>query len=317
MEFNVPTDQKKIRMDQYLTEVLADISRSKIQVSIRNGDITLDGKSVKPGTILTGGEAISGDISKPSDVNLVKQEMALDLLYEDDAIVVINKPAGLVVHPGSGNIDGTLVNGLLYHFCNLSGINPGRPGIVHRLDKDTSGVIIVAKTDQAHANISEQFELRKVTKKYLAIVWGKSPEEGQIEGNIKRHNTNRIKFEMTENKGRFSKTKFRTEYYSPPFSYVTMKPETGRTHQLRVHFSHAGNPIVGDELYGGGSKRIKSYHTKYTAMCKRVLKELARTALHAKSLTLRHPESSEFMTWTAPLPEDMENALSILKENNE
>lgn len=315
MEINLTVDQEKIRLDQFLNGKLSKISRSKIQSSIRSGEITLNGESVKPGIMLKGGEEITGDIASPTIEHLVKQKMELDILYEDDAIAVINKSAGLVVHPGSGNIDGTLVNGLIYHFNTLSEINQTRPGIVHRLDKDTSGVIVIAKTDQAHANLAEQFEKRTVEKYYTAIVWGKSPERGTIEGLINRHKTNRVKFAINTTSGRNSKTLYKRENYSPPFSVVKMKPETGRTHQLRVHLSYIGHPITGDDLYGGGSKKIKSYHSRYTSLCKRVLKTLGRTALHAHSLKLHHPVTSELKRWSAPLPNDMITTISILKEN--
>ncbi len=315
MNINLKVEKKKVRLDQYLVENISGFSRTRIQNSIKNSEITINGEKVKPGTILKGGEIILGKISPQSSKHLKKQKMNLDIIYEDDSIAVINKPAGLVVHPGNGNSDGTLVNGMMYHFDKLSIINQNRPGIVHRLDKDTSGVIIIAKTDLAHVKLAKQFEKRKVEKFYKAFVWGRIKNEGFIDGLVGRNRTNRIKYSITPKNGKTSKTLYKREYYFAPFSIVNMKPETGRTHQLRVHCSHIGHPIIGDDLYGGGSTKIKSFHSKYSTVCHRVLKTLGRMALHSHKIKFQHPLTSENMDCIAELPNDMIEARKIIIDN--
>ena len=235
------------------------------------------------------------------------------ILYEDNSLAVINKPVGLVVHPGSGNRSGTLLNGLVYHFKQLSRTGSHRPGIVHRLDKDTSGIIVIAKNDKIHDALSQQFNLRTVKKEYLALAWGKLDKQGVIEGNINRHPKNRQLFTIVDNVGRDSFTQYKLDEYLAPLSLVKLYPKTGRTHQLRVHLKSIGHPIFCDASYGGGAKYAKSFHIRYTQLINRLFKVINRVALHAHMITICHPDTHEKMTFEAPLPQDLQNALEILK----
>ena len=316
MNVNLIVDQQDLRFDQFLSTKLDSISRSKIQTSIKNGSLHLDGKQVKAGTILKGGEKITGYIiSNISTTALKSENIKLDIIYEDKSLIVLNKQSGIVVHPGNGNYSGTLLNGLLYHFDRLSNINPTRPGIVHRLDKETSGVMIVAKTDFAHQMLSTQFEERKINKQYYAICWGKINEQGTIEGYINRDSKKRTKFSVSK-RGRHSITKYKKDSYYAPFSLLNLCPKTGRTHQLRVHLSSIGNPIVCDDLYGGGKNKIKSYHSKYSQLCKQIVKAINRVALHAYKIEIVHPLTNEKMKFVAPLPKEFKIAINLMKKND-
>ena len=302
MKINFVVDKNNIRLDKFLVEKLFPKSRSYIQNLIKTGKIRLNGKKVKSSIKISIGEEITGTILVSKESIIKKQNIPLNIIYEDDDIIIINKPSGLIVHPGNGNRDSTLLNGLLYHFKKLSKIDPKRPGIIHRLDKDTSGIIIIAKNDFSHLKLSKQFEKRLVKKEYKAIVWGKINKEGIIEGLIKRDEKNRIKFKLNSTNGKFSKTVFVREKYLPPFSFVKLFPVTGRTHQIRVHLSSIGHPIVNDVLYGGDSKQISSFHSKYSSLCKKILKKTERLALHAYKIKLIHPSLEIEKEWKAPIP---------------
>ena len=307
--------QAHLRLDQYLVERLPDYSRSRIQHYIKRGQVTINGKTGKPSLILQGNETIECcfDLDPIDESFIVPQHMSLDILYTDDHILVINKPAGMVVHPGNGNHTGTLLNGLLYHFKELSRQATSRPGIVHRLDKDTSGVILVAKNDQSHDKLSRQFNQRQVKKKYMALTWGELETKGTIEEKIGRHPKNRKIFSIVQNGGRDSLTRFERVEYFAPLSLVNLYPETGRTHQLRVHMKFISHPIFGDVVYGGGSKYAKSFHVKYTKLIHRLMKTLSRVALHARRIEFSHPITDKKMRFTAPIPADFKGAMEILK----
>ena len=312
--YSFKVNQAHLRLDQYLVEKLPDYSRSKIQNYIRRGQVVIDGKIGRPSMKLQGNEAVECYFEVLAvDKSIIRQNIPIDIIYEDKDIVVINKPSGLVVHPGNGNHDGTLLNGLLYHFDTLSKEDSVRPGIVHRLDKDTSGVILIAKNDRVHNNLSEQFSSRTVKKEYIAIIWGTIDSKGVIEGNIGRNPRNRQTYTMVELDGKQSKTKFHLEEYFPPFSLVRLLPETGRTHQLRVHMKYIGHPIFGDTAYSGGIKYAKSFHMKYTKLIHRINKIIPRVALHAKTLEIIHPSTEKKMVFDAPLPIDFMQTLDILK----
>jgi len=307
-------EESRLRIDQYLANKLPDISRSKIQNLIKLGQVTINGEPVKSSLILQGNEAIECKFqAQIKDESIAGEVMDLNIIFEDDYLAVINKPTGLVVHPGSGNWSGTLLNGLVHHFNNLSRQDSMRPGIVHRLDKDTSGVIIIAKNDKSHDNLSAQFSERKVKKEYLALAWGKLNDQGTIEGEMGRHTRDRKLFTMVESGGRNSLTEFELDEYFPPLSWLRLYPETGRTHQLRVHLKSIGHPIFCDDAYGGGAKYARSFHVKYTQLLNRLLKNVNRVALHAHKLEISHPETNESMLFQAPIPEDLKRALEILK----
>jgi len=312
--FKYYVDEKYIRLDQFLAKKLIDVSRSKIQLAIKSGQVLVDGEKLKSSTILKGDEKVEGELHVQVEDVIIGENIPLDILYEDDELAIINKNSGMVVHPGSGNYNGTLVNALVYHYNSLSQRYNTRPGIVHRLDKDTSGVIVIAKTDKSHQLLSQQFAERKVRKVYKAIAWGSVPEKGDIEGLIGRHSTNRKAFKMVNNLGRESLTRFVLAEQLPPLSLVTLYPKTGRTHQIRVHLKSIGHPIFADEIYGGGRKMIKSFHVKYTQLLNRLFKNVNRVALHAEKLEITHPITGVKMMFQASMPNDMENALDLLRD---
>ena len=311
--FQYEVDEENIRLDQFLVKKLADVSRSKIQLAIKSGQVLVDGENLKSSTILKGDEKVEGVLLVKVEDEILSENIPLDILYEDDDLAIINKISGMVVHPGSGNYNGTLVNALIYHFKSLSGLNNSRPGIVHRLDKDTSGVILIAKNDKSHQHLSNQFAARTVKKVYKAIAWGGVPEKGKVEGLIGRHPANRKAFKMVNNLGRESLTRFVVEEYLAPLSFVTLYPKTGRTHQIRVHLKSIGHPILADDMYGGGKKMTKSFHVKYTQILNRLFKHMNRVALHAEKLEITHPITGNIMRFQAPIPDDMENALNLLR----
>jgi len=311
--FTFAVDEENIRLDQFLVKKLTDVSRSKIQLAIKSGQVLVDGEKLKSSAILKGVENVEGELLVEVQDDIIAEDIPLNILYEDDDLAIINKISGMVVHPGSGNYSGTLVNALVFHFQSLSGLNDSRPGIVHRLDKDTSGVIVIAKNDKSHQHLSRQFAERKVKKVYKAIAWGGVPEEGEIEGLIGRHPANRKVFKMVNNLGRKSLTTFMVEEHLSPLSFVTLHPKTGRTHQIRVHLKSIGHPILADEMYGGGKKMIKSFHVKYTQLLNRLFKNMNRVALHAEKLEVTHPTTGKKMRFQAPIPDDMVNALNLLR----
>ena len=311
----IKNNNSNIRLDVFLVNHFSTISRNKIQKLIISGNIKVDSFVVKPSFILKNKECItiySLELDKPE--KYIKENIPLDIIYEDDSIVVINKQSGLVVHPGAGNLSGTLLNGLLFHFKKLSNVDFSRPGIVHRLDKDTSGIILIAKTDEAHFNLGEQFANRKVEKVYRAIVWGNIPESGIIEGYIGRNPKYRTLFKLNNSKGKYSFTKYKKISYCSPFSYIELYPSTGRTHQIRVHLSHIGHSILLDESYGGGKNKIKSFHQKNNLKINKIFKMIERFALHAYQITIKHPINKKNITFTAPMPNDMKNVLTLFNE---
>tara|TARA_B100000029_G_C17574538_1_gene957744 strand:- start:1453 stop:2418 length:966 start_codon:yes stop_codon:yes gene_type:complete len=307
------------RIDQFLKLSIPNISRTKIQKLIRNGNVKVDGYAVKPSFILKNGHHISilDTFTSSSTYNLKPENIKLNIVFEDEDILAINKPAGLVVHPGIKNKDGTLLNAILYYCNSLSNIDDTRPGIIHRLDKETSGLILIAKNDYSHYYISEQFANRLVKKHYKALVWGNMKTKGDIEGYIRRSPRNRLAFELNSAKGKFSKTKFELNYNNDfPISYVNAYPLSGRTHQIRVHFSSINHPIVNDELYNDGVN-LKSYHQQYRGDIQRILKKINRVALHSYSLDFTHPSTKKTVKLNAPLTDDFKNAIDIIIEHNE
>ena len=308
-------DQFQQRLDQYLVAKLPDLSRSKIQYFIKIGQITIDGKTVKASCVLHGNETVKCCLEPvPQNDQVEPESMDLEIIFEDDHLAAINKPSGLIVHPGSGNWTGTLLNGLKYHFKQLSKENTPYPGIVHRLDKDTSGVILIAKNDQIHGAISDQFNKRMVIKEYLALAWGNIEDKGEIEGQIGRNPRKRQYFTMVKSGGRTSFTKYELLESLRPLSLVKLYPKTGRTHQLRVHLKSIGHPIFCDEAYGGGKKKARSFHVKYTQLINCLIKSINRVALHAQLLEITHPATGKKITFNAPIPKDMQTTLDILKK---
>ncbi len=305
------------RLDHFLTARLDGLSRTVVQSLIKGGRVQVDGETVlKARAPLAGGERITVGSAPREPSRLAPQEMPLDVLHEDDQIIVLNKPAGLVTHPGGSIRNGTLANGLAARFEQLSGLNgPARPGIVHRLDKGTSGVMVVAKTDAAHRHLSEQFARREVDKYYLALVWGAAPEHGQVEANLVRDPHNRVLFRATQARGRSALTLFRALEYFHGFTLLEARPRTGRTHQIRVHLAHLDHPVFGDQPYGG-AKPVAAIPPAQRPIVARLRRVLSRPALHAQSLSFLHPQTRKRVTWSAPLPDDFRTALDALRRDS-
>ncbi len=297
------------RLDTFLREKFPDVSRGTIQRLIDEGHITVNGKPTKANHAPKAKEQIDVRWPEPKAAEAKPEEMPLDVLFEDNDLIVLNKPAGLVVHPAAGNEEHTLVNALLHHCAGkLSGIGGvARPGIVHRLDKDTSGCLVIAKNDPTHLALSEQFSGRTVEKTYCAIVCGAmGTMEGEIHGAIARHETQRKKMTVTE-KGREARTGFKV---LERFKYATLVEAylyTGRTHQIRVHFHHVGFPIVGDEIYGARQNIRLRENTGFKA---------ERQLLHSQKLAFVHPKTGKQQSFVAPLPQDFEEALAVFRKKN-
>lgn len=304
------------RLDQFLVAQFNDMSRTRIQSLIKEGRVQIDGRIiVKPREALLGGEEVAIEIPEVvKESMLVPEDIPLDVIFEDDAILVVNKPAGMITHPGTGAHSGTLANALAGRFESLSSVNGKlRPGIIHRLDKDTSGLLVVAKTDSAHFHLAREFEQRRVEKIYLALVWGTPGDEGTIVANIVRDRKNRLAFTTSDHHGREATTLYKLEKQYDGFSLLRITPRSGRTHQIRVHMRHAGYPIFGDALYGGVRPQANIPNDLRVAVS-RLTNVLKRQALHAWRLTFAHPTSGERMHFEAPNQADFSRALAILDE---
>ena len=311
ISFTVTKSQCGQRLDIFLVQSEAALSRSQVKYAIEEGDVLVNNKVPKVSQHIKEGDVIVLTKKPPMEAKAVPQEMPLDIVYEDDSVIVINKPAGMVVHPAPGNPDKTLVNALLYHCHDLSGIGGVlRPGIVHRLDKDTSGLIVAAKSDEAHRSLSSQFEKHDVHKKYLALVWGNvKGDHGEIAATVGRHPVNRKKMSTKSKHGRGALTLWKVSERFGCVTLLEVEIKTGRTHQIRVHLSDRGYPVVGDTVYGNTS-RIKAVSDP---ALKAKLKEFNRQALHAAQLSFIHPVKNERMVFTADMPQDMANLCSGLR----
>lgn len=305
--FVAPDDCAGMRFDQVLAKLLPEYSRSRLQEWIAAGQASLNGATVAAKQKVWGGEAIVVlPQAHPSEQPHQAEDIALDIVYEDDALLVINKPAGLVVHPGSGNWEGTLLNALLHHAPQLAAVP--RAGIVHRLDKDTSGLLVVAKTLTAQTALVRQLQARSVKREYLALAYGELRHGGTVDEPVGRHPTQRVKMAVVEN-GKQAVTHYQVEERFPGCTLVRCRLETGRTHQIRVHLAHIGHPLVGDSVY------LKGAH-KCPPQLRALLHGFPRQALHATRLALEHPVTGQIMEWHAPLPQDMMQLLRQLREVN-
>ena len=313
--FSVTEADTTQRLDAFLVLQIRNLTRSRVQELIRSGFVRVNHQLSKPGYRLKPGDHIEVTVSPPQPLRLYPETVTFELVYEDPWVIVVNKPPGVVVHPAPGHFTGTLVHGLLQHCTDLSGIGGVmRPGIVHRLDKDTSGLMVVAKNDAAHASLSAQFKAGKVTKKYVALVHGiVKGLKGEINLPIGRHPVRRKEMSVQPSKGRVAKTLWEKQAeLAGLFSLLSVSPKTGRTHQIRVHLSHIGYPIVGDPVYG----HRRSWWKKRFPGDSGLQGRIERQMLHAGTLGFAHPRGGDYREFTAPLPADMELVLEILRKAN-
>ncbi len=317
--FKIPDGKKKERLDIFLTCVLENATRSRVQKLIEANLVNVNGNYVKPSYKVLAGDIIKVTIPiSPRPEENEPEEIPLNIVYEDEYLLVVNKPAGMVAHPAYANYTGTLVNALLYHSQKLSNLNePGRPGIVHRIDKDTSGLLVVAKDDWTHAKLAEQFSKHSIEREYWAVAWGLFKEKkGEINLNISRSKSDRKKFAASQNDGKVAITFFEVLEEFEFTSLIKLNLKTGRTHQIRVHLSSIGHPIFGDPTYSGRHVVYGSNLPKIKSRVQNLLDIMPRQALHAKTLGFIHPHSKEFVKFNSELPEDMIHLIEKLKIKN-
>lgn len=311
--FSADDGQTPLRVDKFLMNRIENATRNKIQQAAKAGAIVVNDRVVKSNYKVKGGDVVRVLLSHPPHEDLlVPEKMFLDIVYEDDALLVINKPAGLVVHPGHGNYTGTLINGLIYHFEQLPKNSNNRPGLVHRIDKDTSGLLVVAKTEHAMTHLAQQFHDKTSSRQYLALVWGDvDRDKGTVTGHLGRDPKNRLLMTVFPDgeSGKHAVTHYEAV---ERFGYVTLVRcvlETGRTHQIRAHMKHIGHTLFSDVRYGGNKILKGTTFTKYKQFVENCFKQLPRQALHAQTLGFIHPETGKEMSFSCPLPDDFEKVL--------
>ncbi|MBT4923781.1 MAG: 23S rRNA pseudouridine(1911/1915/1917) synthase RluD [Candidatus Thioglobus sp.] len=308
-QFNIIIPDRLIgqRIDSAMAQMLPDYSRSKITTWVRSGGALINGKTFKPKEKILGGEIVTLNIKAEKTNDWKAEDIPLDIVFEDNDIIVVNKPVGLVTHPGAGNWTGTLANALLHYDPSLANLD--RAGIVHRLDKNTSGLMVVARSELAQKNLVEQLQTHAVSREYSAIVYGHMISGGTVDEPIGRDPKDRIRQAVVED-GKDAVTHYRVIDRFAHHTHVKAILETGRTHQIRVHLSYIGHPLIADPMYGGKIRFPK----KADDHLKNALKKFNRQALHAKKLTLTHPITLEQMSWKAPLPQDLKDLLKVLQE---
>ncbi len=310
--FIVDKGQSPLRIDKYLMNFIENATRNKIQAAAKDGSIYVNDVPVKQNYKVKPNDRIRVLFSHPPyEYLLTPENIPLDIIFEDDELIVLNKPAGMVVHPGHGNYSGTLINALVYHFENLPNNSSNRPGLVHRIDKDTSGLLVIAKTEASMTHLSKQFFNKTSEREYIAIVWGNvNEDEGIIEGHIGRHPKNRLQNTVFEgddqDKGKPAVTHYKVIERLGYVTLVSCKLETGRTHQIRVHMKHIGHTLFNDERYGGDKILKGTTFSKYKQFVENCFKVLPRQALHAKTLGFEHPKTGELLRFDSELPEDMQ-----------
>ena len=308
LELSIPADRRGRRLDQVLAELVQDYSRSRLQQWIRSGQVTLDGRQPQPRDKVMGGETVRIDAEIVEQTASEAEAIPLDLVYEDADLLVINKPAGLVVHPAAGNPAGTLLNALLHYDSSLAGIP--RAGIVHRLDKNTSGLMVVARNLTAHKRLVEALQARTVKREYLTVVYSVLTAGGCIEAPVGRHPVDRKRMAVIAS-GKEAVTHYRLEERFRAHTLVRVQLETGRTHQIRVHMAYKHFPVLGDPVYGGRLRLPKGGDAEF----REVLSGFRRQALHATQLGLVHPASGMAMSWQAGVPDDMARLIAVLRED--
>jgi 23S rRNA pseudouridine1911/1915/1917 synthase len=312
IELIYPSEGGQERLDVFVSRALGEMTRSAVRRLIDTGLVTVNGEPEKPSLKLKGGERIVVKVPPPLPAEPVAEEIPLEILFEDGDIIVVNKPAGMVVHPGAGNYGGTLVNALLGHCRDLSGIGGEiRPGIVHRIDKDTTGILVVAKNDLAHQSLAGQFKQHSIKRVYMALVYGSPKEDkGLIDAAIGRHPTDRKKMSGAARRGRHAVTRWKVAGRYPGVTLMRITLETGRTHQIRVHLSEAGFPLLGDPVYGG-SGRLANVRDP---VLRGLIRDLGRQALHAGMLGFIHPSTGEYLEFSADIPEDMAGIIRYMEK---
>ncbi len=311
----VDKGQSPVRIDKFLTERIANATRNKVQQTIDSGGVQVNGHSVKSNYRIKGLDDIRVLLEKPPrDTEVISENIPLDIVYEDKDLLVVNKPPGMVVHPAHGNWSGTLVNGLVYHFENLPEMkgNVGRPGLVHRIDKDTSGLLVIAKTEETMAPLAAQFFHHTIQRTYLALVWGEpESDEGTIVGNVGRSTKDRKVMDVFPDgsQGKHAVTHWKVLKRLRYVSLVQCTLETGRTHQIRAHFKFLGHPLFNDAMYGGDKIRKGTQFAKYKSFISNCFDAMPRQALHAKSLGFVHPITNENLYFEAPIPSDFATVL--------
>lgn len=310
-EFTVTPDNAGQRLDRVLADLLPEFSRSRLQAWIKAGHVQVNGQTRRPRDLLNGDELIQVQVQQEIVVDVQAEAMPLDIVYEDTALIVINKPAGLVVHPGAGNRAGTLQNALLHHAPELEQVP--RAGIVHRLDKDTTGLMVVARTLAAHTALVAAMQAREIRREYEAVVYGVLTAGGHVDASMGRHPRDRKRMAVLQNGGRTALTHYRVQERFRAHTYLRLKLETGRTHQIRVHMQHIRHSIVGDSVYGGRLRLPAGASDEL----RDTLQAFRRQALHAQRLGLAHPLTGEAMQWQAALPVDMQQLLQVLRQDAE
>ena len=313
-QFIADKGQEPLRVDKYLMNRVENATRNKIQNAAKEGSIYVNDKIVKSNYKVKPGDKVKVMFSHPPYENLlVGEKMDLDILFEDENLLVVNKPAGLVVHPGHGNYKGTLLNGLIYHFKNLPFNSDGRPGLVHRIDKDTSGLLVIAKDERSMTDLAKQFYLKTSKRKYLALVWGiVADEKGTVNANLARDPKNRLIMSVPKENESFGKKAITHYIVIERFNYLTLlecELETGRTHQIRSHMKHIGHPIFSDSRYGGDKILKGTIFNKYKQFVSNCFDIMPRQALHAKSLGFIHPVTKKELYFESELPQDFQNCL--------
>lgn len=317
--FVIPPNQSKVRLDKYLAEHVANLSRAQLQLLIKGGTITVDGEPTKASHIIAPGEVIHINIPPKLPSELIPEDLPFPIVYEDEYLVVVEKPAGMVVHPAYGHRTGTLANALLHHFQNVSQLDEARPGIVHRLDKDTSGLLVVARDERTHAALSAQFKAKTTQREYLAVVCGiPKPKRDTISSFLTRSTKDRRKIVVSKKEeGKWAVTHYEVAEKFHLHALLRVRLETGRMHQIRVHMAHRGHPVFGDPAYDGRKGQLQGLSIQDTRFVAELLESFPRQALHAHTLGFVHPATGEMLAFKSALPEDMEGLLQKLRTRRE
>jgi len=314
LEITVPEGKEKERLDKFLANQLPSVTRANLKRLVDEERVTINGQPTKAGHTIRPGEVVRVAFPARHETEILPEEIPLDIIYEDEFLLVVDKPPGMVVHPAFGNMSGTLVNALLAHCLQLSGLGGDkRPGLVHRLDKDTSGLLVVAKDDVTHVGLAKQLSAHKIEREYRAVVWGHLKQKsGRIEAALARSPKDRTRM-MIHPDGKHAVTNYEVLEEHAITSYLKLNLETGRTHQIRVHLASLGHPVFSDATYGGRGKQLAGLNKTRSQFVIRLLQEFKRQMLHARTLVFIHPITHELMRFDSPLPQDMVKLLEILR----